>query len=72
MLVERWLNRLATEGHQSEALAARWHRGHAWAYAGLAVCHGALCGLYIGAALWHGAASTRHARNARHAIRHAP
>ena len=48
-----WLRRLSDEGHRSEAVAARWHLGHAIAY-GILICG------YVCMGAWHLAAASRH------------
>lgn len=53
----RWLRRLADEGHRSETIAARWHRGHVVAY-------GILILGYCCMATWHLAAADRHRKAA--------
>lgn len=52
-----WLGSFSTEDHADERLAEKWHRAHTFTY-------GVLIVLYIGAAIWHLGAASRHRRAA--------
>ena len=52
-----WLRRLSDESHRSEAVAARWHLGHAVAYVGLIFGYSCMIAFHLSAAARHRAAA---------------